>query len=332
MQIRTRVENLKNYKIYLQIEVLVNEYLQKKGYMKVDVPLMSPALIPESYIENFETEFKYFDKREKLYLTPSPELFIKRLLVKGIGDCYCVSKSFRNGEAPSSLHSPEFTMLEFYKMNARYMDMAAEILEFLKFIAFKLNASNKEKISEFKYKFRRWEWFTVAQAFHRFANINEDELFNQKLFLQKAKMKGYKTDGFSYEDVFSQIFVAEIEKNLRQGFATIVYDYPKELAVLAKLNPDGHTAQRFEFYINGIELGNCYTELTDWKKNEERFEIEIKRTKKKKNTSPAVDKGFIETLKYGLGNCSGVAIGMERLAMVLMGLSSINQLRLINIL
>lgn len=329
MKITTNIENLKNYKIYLQVETLVNEFLQKKGYLRADVPVMSPALIPESYIEDFKTEFRYLDKREKLYLTPTPELFMKRLLVHGIGNCYYMGKSFRNGELPSSLHSPEFTMLEFYKIGATYIDMAAEVLELLNNVALRLYKNNRGRVKKYRWQFRRWQWFTAVQAFHRFANIKEDEFFDIELFFAKAKEKGYETKGFDYQDIFSQIFVAEIEPNLKG--ATIVYDYPKALAALAKLNPDGKTAQRFEFYINGIELGNCYTELTDWKENKNRFDIEINKIKKKKKIQAAVDKGFIEALKYGLADCSGVAIGVERLAMVLMGLKSINDLRLINI-
>src|SRR3990167_5998789 len=111
MKIQTKVDNLKNYKIYLEVEKAINEFLQKNNYLKIELPVLSPALIPESYLKVFETEFKYLGKKEKLYLTPSPELFLKRLLAYGIGDCYYFGKSFRNSDPPSSLHSFEFKML-----------------------------------------------------------------------------------------------------------------------------------------------------------------------------------------------------------------------------
>ncbi|MDO8741592.1 MAG: amino acid--tRNA ligase-related protein, partial [Candidatus Roizmanbacteria bacterium] len=134
MKIQTNVNNIKNYRIYLQIEKAVNEFLEKNNYLKIDLPVLSPTLIPESYLEVFETEFKYLDRKEKLYLTPSPELFLKRLLAYGINDCYYLGKSFRNSDPSSALHSFEFTMLEFYKTGADYMGIAEVVLDMLRYI------------------------------------------------------------------------------------------------------------------------------------------------------------------------------------------------------
>jgi len=326
MEIKTNVGNLKNYQIYLKVESAVNEYLQKKGYLKVDLPVLSPSLIPESYLEVFETEFRFLDKKEKLYLTPSPELFLKRLIVHGIGDCYFLGKSFRNSDPSASLHSPEFTMLEFYKVGANYMNIADEVLEMLKFI------SQKLKIQNHKVSFEKWEKISVAEAFKKFAGIKEQELFNHKLFVKKAEEKGYRTTGFSYEDLWSQIYVQEIEKHLGEnGCPTLIYDYPKEFAALAKLNSDKKTAQRFEFYINGIELGDCYTELTNWQEQEERFNEAQKERRKNKKIIHKIDSGFIDALKYGLPDCAGIAIGFERLALIFSKAKSIKELKLINI-
>ncbi len=331
MKILTNLENLQNYKKSLLILKAIEEFLEKKGYLKIDLPVLSPALIPESYLEVFETEFRYLNQKEKLYLTPSPELFLKRLLAYGVGDCYYLGKSFRNSDPPSTLHGFEFTMLEFYKMGASYMDIANEVLEMLQHIKFKIQNS-KFKMKDIKLKLNRWEKISVFEAFEKYAGISEKEFFNHSLFLKKAKQKGYQVDGFSYEDIWSQIYTQEIEPNLgKNGYPTLIYDYPKEFAALAKSNEDGKTAQRFEFYIDGVELGDCYTELTDWKEQEQRFLKEKKERKKQGKIIHPVDKGFIEALKYGLKPCSGIAIGVERLMMVFLGLESINQLKLINI-
>jgi len=326
MNIKINVENLKNYKIYLQVEQAVNEFLQKRGYLKIDLPVLSPVLIPESYLEVFETEFRYLDKKEKLYLTPSPELFLKRLLAYGVGNCYYFGKSFRNSDPSTTLHSYEFTMLEFYKMGADYMGIADEVLNMLRYI------NKKVKNTSQKFKFDKWEKISVTEAFEKYAKINEEELFDHKLFLKKAKEKGYRNDGFSYDDVWSQVYTSEVEKNLGvNGYPTLIFDYPREFAALAKLNKDGKTTQRFEFYINGMELGDCYTELTDWKEQDLRFKTEDSKRKKSKKISHPIDKGYIEALKYGLGDCSGIAIGLERLAMIFAGVDSIKKLKLINI-
>jgi len=347
MKINVYPLNLENHCYYLFIVKIIEDFLQKKGYLKIDLPVLSSALIPESYLEVFETKWQYFGKEKRLYLTPSPELFLKRLLVYGIGDCYYLGKSFRNNELPSSLHSFEFIILEFYKVNASYMDIADEVLEMLRYINKKLKRKDlvssildkchkkedrQEKIFGLEINLNKWEKISVTEAFERYASIFEKELFDHRLFLKKAEKKGYRVDGFSYEEIWSQIYTQEIEPNLgKNGYPTLIYDYPKEFAALAKLNPDGKTAQRFEFYINGVELGDCYTELSDWQEQEKRFYQEVLRRKKQKKIIHSIDKGFIEALKYGLPYCSGIAIGVERLAMVFLGLDSIKKLKVLDI-
>lgn len=324
MNIKNDIGNLDNYKKYLLVEEAIHGFLKTNGYLKIDLPVTSPALIPESYLEVFETKFKYLDHEENLYLTPSPELFLKRLLAYGVGDCYYLGKSFRNSDPPSPLHSFEFTMLEFYKMNADYMDIAEVTLHMLRHI--------NSKVKNKKLNFDKWEKITIAQAFDKYAGISEKKLFDHKLFVAEAKRKGYKVEGFTFEDVWSQIYTQEIEQNLgKNNYPTLIYDYPKEFASLAKLNPDGRTTQRFEFYINGVELGDCYTELTDWKEQLKRFEEENKKRIKSKKTIHPIDKGMIEALKYGLGRCSGIAIGVERLAMIFANTTTIDRLKLINV-
>lgn len=117
----------------------------------------------------------------------------------------------------------------------------------------------------------------------------------------------------------------------KNGHPTLIYDYPKEFAALAKLNYDNKTAQRFEFYIDGVELGDCYTELTDCQEQQVRFEEEAKKRKKMGKIIHPIDKGFIDALKYGLSSCAGIAIGFDRLVMVFLGENSINNFKLITI-
>ena len=336
MKIKTEISNLENYKIYLKVEKSVNEFLEKNNYLKITLPVLSPALIPESYLEIFETEFKYFGSKNKLYLAPSPELFLKRLLVEKIGDCYYLGKSFRNSDPPATLHSFEFTMLEFYKMGANYMDIADVVLEMLRYINNKAKILNKNSIITYrgnKISLEKWEKISVAEAFQKYTEISEEELFNHNLFVKKANEKGYKVEGFSYEDVWSQIYTTEIEPHLgKNGYPTLIYDYPKEFAALAKLNKNGKTAQRFEIYIAGLEIGDCYTELTDWYEQNNRFKIELQKRKKDDKIIHPADQGFIESLKKGLDNCAGIAIGLERLGMIFADVDSIDKLKLINIL
>lgn len=332
MQIKTDIGHLENYKKYLKVLYATKKYLNKKKYLEIDLPVLSPALVPESYLEIFATEFVYYEQKKNLYLTPSPELFLKRVLAYGGMDCYYLGKSFRNSESFSDLHSFEFTMLEFYKTKADYFDIADELLKLMKFIALKLNKKDYIMFQGKKVSFKKWEKLKVAEAFHKFAGISEDALFNHKQFLKEAKSKGYTVEGFTFEDVFSQIYTQEVEPKLGiNGYPTLLYDYPKEFAALAKLNPDKKTAQRFEFYIHGVELGDCYTELTDWKEQDERFTNEDLSRKKNNRIKHPIDKGFIDALKHGLVDCAGIAVGFDRLAMVFANSTSIHELKLIDI-
>lgn len=326
MQIKTRIENLKNYKLYLFIETAVHEFFRDRGYLKAEVPVLSPSLIPESYLEVFKTDFNFHSTKKELYLTPSPELFLKRLLSAGIGNIYYLGQAFRNSEPNSDWHQPEFTMLEFYKLGINYLQMADEVLEMLGYIQKKVKYKSKNL------KFNRWERFSVTEAFSKFSGITGKELFDERLFTERAKEKNYRIEGATYQDLFSQIMVNEIEPNLgKNSWPTLIYDYPKQMASLAKLGKDGRTAERCEFYINGLEIGGFCTELNDYHQQEKRFVSESEARKRNKMTDHAIDKGFIEALKYGLPDCTGAGIGFERLAMVFADITSISDLKLINI-
>lgn len=333
MKIISHPQNILNHEKLITIEEATQSFLKRRGYKKINLPVLSPALIPESYLEVFKTRFRWQKNSQNLFLTPSPELFLKRLLSSGIGNCYYLGKSFRNADPPTSLHSFEFTMLEFYRIGANYLDLAEDVLALLKELAVILNKEPKISYKGNEIFFDKWEKLKVSEAFEKFTGVEEKELFDHDLFLKRAKEKGYGTEGFTYEDIFSQIYTQEVEPHLgMQGYPTLLYDYPLEFAALAKHNPDGKTSQRFEFYIRGIELGDCYTELTDWKEQDLRFKSEQRLRRRQKKLRHPIDKGFIEALKYGLPDCSGIAIGFDRLAMVYADVKSISDLQLITII
>lgn len=324
MKNQIRMNNLANYQKYLKLEKKLHTFFEKKNYLKLNLPVLSPNLVPESSIEVFETVLKTHENDQKLYLTPSPELFAKQLISGGVGNSYYLGKAFRNYESiESDLHGVEFEMLEFYKIGVDYMGLADDLLELLQFLADGL---------ELKISLQKWEKITIAEAFLKFAGISEEVLFDQEKFLYEVKKTGYKTENFRYEDLFSQVYTQEIEPNLGvNGLPTIIYDFPKEFASLAKMNKDGKAAQRFEFYITGIELGNCFTELTDYQEQKKRFAKEQDIRARKDMVKYPESLEFLESLEGGLPECSGIAIGFERLVMVLLGLDSIDKLRLITL-
>lgn len=332
MEIHTEPANLNTYKTYLRLQEETHSFMKQKNYLQIDAPVLSPALIPESYLDIFKTEFSFFDRKQPMYLTPSAELFLKRLLTQGVGNCYYLGHCFRNSEPQSTLHSPEFTMLEFYKLGIDYKQMGDELLELMQHLCMALYGSHDFEYQGKKISVAKWEKLSVAEAFDKYSGISADILFDETKFLKKSNEKGYKTEGFAYEDLFSQIFSQEIEPKLGTGgYPTLVYDYPYQMASLAMLNEDRVTAQRIEFYINGIEIGGCCTELADWQEQEKRFESEDLKRHKHGLVPHAIDKGFIQALKYGLPYCTGSGVGFDRLAMVLSNASSIKELRIVDV-
>ncbi len=397
--ITTHLDHLPAYRQYLTMVRSIRSFLSERGYLELDLPVLSPALIPESYVEVFETEYRYFDHHQKLYLTPSPELFIKRLLVDGIGNSYYLGKSFRNSEPTSSKHLGEFTMLEWYKVDASYMDLADEVLALLQNICANMDPGIRRDDTQNRVNpaqssvipteagipqpslalsyqgvnvdLSRWEKMTVAEAFETYAQITPTQLFDHELFRERCKEKGYQTekapsyklqvpsndqypnanpsshlanirlstddcrlmtDDFPYESLWSQVYATEVEPHLgSHGYPTLLYDYPLEFAALSKPNTDGKTSQRFEFYIAGIELGNCYSELADPVLQEKRLVTEAALRAASHKISHPSDVGFVESLKKGLPNCAGIAIGVERLGMIFTDTKSITDLKLITL-
>ena len=328
MEVKSQITNLKNHQIFLEIKRLIDVFLQKNTFIKVDTPLLSPKLIPESYLEIFETENLYSDNKEKLYLIPSPELFLKRLIVKGIGNCYSLGKSFRNNEPVEKKHSYEFTMLEFYRIDADYFDIAQDVMNLIRFIAKNLYGEELIKYQGKIIDLKNFEKITVAEAFKKYAGIMD--IFDHKEFFKQAEEKGYRVENMDYTDVWSQIYGIEVEPNLgKNGLVTFIYGYPPELAAITKIN-EKNIAERFEFYIEGIELGNCGNEGVIIEEYKKRFEKDINLRQKMGLINYKADDEFIEVLEK-LPKCAGIAIGVDRLAMIFADVESINDLKLVTI-
>lgn len=328
-----KIQNLENYKKYQKLKKLTISCLEKHNFLQLDLPVLSPSLVPEESIEIFSTVLKHHQKEEKLFLTPSPELFIKRLLVYGVGDCFYLGKAFRNYESlSSSLHLVEFEILEIYQLNQDLFTFADNILRIIREINYNFSGEDFCYFKNKKISFENLEKISVEEAFEKFANIRAEVLFSPDRFLYEVQKMGYKTTNFTYEEVFSQIYADIIEPNLgKKNKPTIIYNFPKNMASLSKLNSDGETAQRFEMYIEGVEIANCFAELSNFQEQETRFKVSQKERKKNKMQEYPTDQEFLEDLRKGLPESCGIAIGFERLAMIILNLKNIKDLKLITL-
>ncbi len=335
-KLRTHPELWERYFVREKVIMAIRTFFREQKFHEVETPFLTGSLPPESYLDVFETTILDRKRRPgRAFLPTSPEPFLKKLLVAGIGNCFSITKSFRNTEGESKTHNPEFTILEWYRVEADYRDIMKDCEELLLFINTYLlrskRASGAVNTQKLIYQgdtvdlSAPWDKVTMTDAFKKYAGIPAEIFLSEKKLLAAAKRKGYKVEpGDDWEELFNQIFLNEIEPKLGRGKPTIMYDYPVALAALSKKKKsDRRFAERFEFYIEGLELGDAYSELTDWKEQLERFRDESKEQRRLGKLAHPIDKDFIEALKVGMPTAGGIAVGVDRLIMLFADVTNI---------
>lgn len=312
----------------------IRAFFEERNFHEVETPLLIAHPPAESYLDVFETSLLDRSRNpRKAYLSTSPEVPLKKLIVAGLGDCFALTKSFRNMETQGILHNPEFTILEWYRRGVDYRAIMDDCEKLLRFIYQRMHDVNTSDELSLTYNNQRirldvpWERLTMVQAFSKWANIDFIEFLDMKNAIAIAKKKGYTVEPeTTWEALYNQIFLNEVEPHLGRNCPTILYEFPGTMAALAKTKAtDPRFAERFEFYIGGLELGDCYSELTDWREQQKRFENELREIRKAGKTLYEYDKDFIRALQAGLPECSGIAIGVDRLVMLFSGVATIQE-------
>lgn len=279
----------------------VRSYLDRAGLAEVDVPLLARNACPDPHVEPITLLWKNI----QVFLQPSPELFLKRLLSQHPIDMYSLGPCFRD-DPSTPLHNPEFLMLEFYLLGQhRYRECqqhTANIAQLFK-PSYEIEFLDYQQIWE--QHFSCWP-STPADYAQLFAEHDRDF-----------------PDHWELQDWHDLLFAQIIQPQLGQGKISIVSSFPAEQAALAQIDHSGK-AERFEVFVDGTEIANGYHELTDKQLNSERFAHW--RTQREQSAQPFWDDDgkFIESLE-DLPPCSGVAIGIERLILLGSGLNDINQ-------
>ena len=300
----------------------IRQYFSGKGYLEVETPTLSPDLIPEATIDNFGTQFiNEFSGSRELYMIPSPEIFIKKLLADGSGSLFEISKCFRNCEQLGDIHNPEFTMLEYYTVGFDEKDSISLTQDMIRRTA--LEGCPQSVLSDF-------EIISVHDAVLKYAGIDLDELQNPKDLREAADRLGLPVPGPEpWDDTFNRIFINFVETSLSKDHPVCLVDYPKQIECLAKAH--GNYRRRWELYINGIEVANCYLEETDSQIAEDYYRSEYQKLLALRSSSgktiPDIDESVCEVLGR-LPKCSGVAIGLDRLLMVETGAKDIDDVLL----
>ena len=317
------------YFVREKVITAIRTFFFQRKFHEVETPLLIANPPAESYLDIVETTlFDRNRKPTKAYLSTSPEVPLKKLMVAGLGNCFAITKSFRNMETQSNIHNPEFTILEWYRVGADYTDIMNDCEELLLFINTYLlrTTAGRETLHPESLVYQKqqvslappWERLRVAEAFDKWANVNFDDFLHEDKAKRMAAKKGYRVENHTtWEELYNQIFLNEIEPHLGKEKPTILYEFPGAMGALArKKESDPRFAERFEFYIEGLELGDCYSELTDWKEQQARFEAELTELRRLGKTVYDYDMDFIEALKVGLPKSSGIAVGVDRLVML----------------
>ena len=335
-KLKHQPELREQYLIREQVLDGIRHHFKSRGFHEVETPLLVKSPGTEPYLDLFETELRMQDHnggliREKGFLLTSPEYAMKKLLAAGMGNIFQLCKSFRNNEGRSSQHNPEFTILEWYHVDADYTDVMKDCEELFLFLlkSIKKTAEKKLFFGGKQYDLSTpWLRMSVAEAFEQYVGVTKGELLDRDALAQAATKKGYAiTDNTGWDDIFYQLFLNEIESKLATLNKPIfIYDYPAQQAALSqKKKDDPRFAERFELYLAGFELGNAFTELRDAQEQEDRLREEMKYREEHGLQTYEIDEDFIQALREGIPPTGGIAVGVDRLVMLLADAATIEE-------
>ncbi len=320
---------------------LTRRHFAEAEYLEVDTPALSPALIPETSIEAFRTDYLIPgsggpERTQPLYLVPSPEIYMKSLIASHGVSVFQLSKCYRNVESVGRIHSPEFTMLEYYTMNAdaaRSIDITESYLAFLGKRLFSSDSPHRHTADSPAWLNEPPLVITMDEAFARWAGFRLSSCPTASDLAYRAKTLeiGLSDDysNWEWDDLYELILVHAIEPSLPKDKRVYITEYPARVPCLAREGArtvEGREwafKERWELYVNGVELANCYTEERDARAIEAYMTSESALKEAFARVRHPAVRNFGK-LSATMPPCSGVAIGFDRLVMSLAGRSTID--------
>lgn len=303
----------------------IRRYLDEKGFLEVDTPILVPLEIGAS-ARPFVTHHNTLDM--DMYLRIETELYLKRLIVGGLDRVYEVGRIFRN-EGMDTKHNPEFTTVELYQAYTDYKGMMDLVEELYTRLAQNVCGSTRITYQGVELDLGHWERLTMAESVKKYAGVDYYDWKSDEDARAAAKAKTVEVPADATKGtVLAELFDAYVEENLIQP--TFIYDYPVENSPLAKRKPeDPAFTERFEYFICATEYGNAFSELNDPIDQKARFErqVEAKRHEEP-NTRAEVDYDFVTALEYGMAPTGGLGFGVDRLVMLLTDSASIRDVLL----
>jgi len=284
----------------------IRHFFADRKVMEVETPVLSRAGNSDPNIHSIST-----DSRRKKYLRTSPEYAMKRLLACGHGDIYEMGPVFRGGET-GRYHNPEFTLLEWYRLNWNYLDLAEEVIELVRLCG--------------RGQFDVWpvNRVTYRELFQQETGL--DPLFCSESELAACALeRGIMTAPMGQQEWLDLLLSELVQPNLPGECFTVLHDFPPEQAALARIRAGNPSiAERFEIYLGQMELANGYQELTDADEQLDRFRREARLAESRGEEQTPLDMHLIAALNHGLPECAGVALGVDRLLMSCLKLERID--------
>ncbi len=309
------IANEKSREVFKTRSLAVRRFrqvLEEKGFLEVETPTLQP-IYGGAAARPFITHHEALD--QDLYLKISDELYLKRLIIGGLGKVYEIDHNFRN-EGIDRAHNPEFTLMECYQAYADYRDMMDLTEEIYTRVAETVLGTTEIKYQEQEIDLSApWRRMTMYEAIEEYLGwqpkeISDDEL-RDRLAEQAIEIPGGYKRGLAIAALFEQV-----EEKLVQP--TFITDYPKETTALCKPKPDNSDLiERFEPYIAGFEVGNAYTELNDPQVQREFFEAQVAAREAGDEEAHPLDEGFLEALEYGMPPTGGLGLSVDRMIMLL---------------
>ncbi|MBR5263489.1 MAG: lysine--tRNA ligase [Clostridia bacterium] len=303
----------------------IRAYLDGKGFLEVDTPVLTPFEIGAS-ARPFKTHHNTLDM--DMFLRIETELYLKRLIVGGFDKVYEVGRIFRN-EGMDTKHNPEFTSIELYQAYTDYKGMMDLVIEMNTMLAEKICGTTVINYQGKEIDMGKWEKLTMVEAVEKYAGVSYNDWATDEDARACAKAHHVEVPANATKGlVLIEFFDAFVEENLIQP--TIIYDYPVENSPLAKRKPDMPAfTERFEYFINATEFGNAFSELNDPIDQKERFEKQVANKRAEDpNTTAQVDYDYVTALEYGLAPTGGLGFGIDRLVMLLTDSASIRDVLL----
>lgn len=301
--------SVKNLLTRAKLLAEIRRFFTDRGLLEVETPVLSEFGVTDVHLATFSTEFisPFGEQSKTLWLSTSPEYHMKRLLAAGSGPIFQIGKVFRNEEA-GNRHNPEFTMLEWYRPHFDMYRLINEVDDLLQQI---LECPPAESMS---YQF----------AFQQYVGLDPLSADLSELAEKAKKHQLIGAENENRDTLLQFLFSTVVEPQIGQEAPVVVYHFPASQAALAQISSeDLRVAERFEFYYKGLELANGFHELSDAREQLRRFQQDNLQREKIGLPVRAIDTRLLAALQAGIPNCSGVALGVDRLLMIAMGTESI---------